>query len=116
MSGAQFDHAIEAVLGVPLGISQPPDTPLAQQLHLLNSGIVQRALATPGNQVDAIFDFESDPVKQLGQLYLLILSRPPNEAERREFLPLLNSKRDTRSAARDLAFALIASREFGSIR
>ena len=116
MSGQQFQRALQAVLGVPLGPSEIPATPLTQQLQLLNSGIVQRALRTPGNQVDAIIDFETDPQQQLEQLFLLILSRPPGEAERREFLPLLADQTDPRTATRDLAFALIASREFGSIR
>jgi hypothetical protein len=116
MSGEQFRQALGAVLGVGLPGLAPPDTPLTQQLHLLNSGIVQRALQSPGNQVDAIFDFETDPTEQLKQLFLLILSRPPSAAERREFLPLLKNQAPARNAAKDLAFALIASREFGSIR
>lgn len=116
MSGEQFQRALQAVVGVPLAPSEIPATPLTQQLQLLNSGIVQRALRTPGNQVDAIIDFETDPQQQLEQLFLLILSRPPSGAERREFLPLLADQTDPRAATRDLAFALIASREFGSVR
>lgn len=116
MSGEQFQRALQAVLGIPLKSSEIPATPLTQQLHLLNSGVVRDALRTPGNQVDAIIDFETDPAQRLEQLYLLILSRPPREAERQAFLPLLSDQTDPRAAARDLAFALIASREFGSIR
>ncbi len=116
MSGGQFQRALQAVLGIPLKSSEIPTTPLTQQLHLLNSGVVRDALRTPGNQVDAIIDFETDPAQRLEQLFLLILSRPPREAERQAFLPLLADQTDTRAAARDLAFALIASREFGSIR
>ena len=64
--------------------------------------------------------FETEPAKQLEQLFVLILSRPPNASERREFSPLLEDQSTAHTAAhtaaRDLAFALIASREFGSIR
>lgn len=117
MSGDQFLRAASFVLGVS-GDRQlePAETPLSQQLHILNSGLLQEWLRRPGNQVDAIFAFETDPVRQLDQLYQLILTRPPRPAERREFLPLLESAEDPLAFGRDLAFALLAGREFSSLR
>jgi hypothetical protein len=116
LSADEYLRAVTTVLGVPLKGVPSVDTPLAQQLQLRNSGILQGFLRTPGNQVDAIFDFESESARQLEQLYLLILSRPPRAAEREEFVPLLQDAVDGQAAGRDLAFALFASREFSSIR
>jgi hypothetical protein len=116
LSADEYLRAVTTVLGVPLKGIPSVDTPLAQQLQLLNSGILQGFLRTSGNQVEAIFDFESEAARQLEQLYFLILSRPPRLAERAEFVPLLQDAADGKLAGRDLAFALFASREFSSIR
>ena len=119
LTSRQFHRAVEGVLGVAVVAEEFPETPLAGELHLLNSGQWQRALAEPGNQVGVIFDFESDPAQQLHQLYELVLSRPPRPEEVSEFLPMLQdagSPESGRAAGRDLAFALLASREFSSIR
>jgi hypothetical protein len=119
LTPAQFKAAVEQVLGVNLARPEPPESPLARQLYVMNSGLIQSGLAMPGNQVDAIFEFETDPEKQLAELYRLILSRDPRAAEKAALLPEL--RRDSRdeksqSAGRDLAFALMAGREFGSKR
>jgi hypothetical protein len=116
LAGDAFLRAVRSALGVNAAPQESAGTPLARQLSLLNSGLLQQWLRAPGNQVDALFDFQSDPAVQLEQLYLLLLSRPPGPAERAEFLPLLQQADDPRAAGRDLAFALLASREFGSIR
>jgi len=81
----------------------------------MNSGLLQAGLKTPGNQVEAIFDFQPDPKEQLKELYQLILSRRPTEREIESLLPTLQGG-DARTAGNDLAFALLASREFGSLR
>ena len=51
----------------------------------------------------------------LEELYVLVLSRPPRAEERKALQPLLEGD-DPRGAARELAQALLLSREFGSIR
>ena len=111
-----FRRAVSAVLGVEIDAPLPSDSPLARQLFLLNSGMIQNALATPGNQVEAIHDFVADPGQRLEDLYRLIFSRGPTEEERKALLPSLKSADNERQAIFDLAFALLASREFGSIR
>ena len=116
LSPTQFKRAVESVLGVRVDRPAPPDSPLARQLHLMNSGLLQAGLSAPGNQVEAIFDFQPDPEKQLKELYQLILSRPPSEREIRALLPTVRGATDPRAAGKDLAFALLASREFGSLR
>ena len=116
MSPDQLKEAVEFVLGVPIEAEAPPESPLARQLYLLNSGMLQRALATPGNQVEAMLLFESDPDSLLESLYRQILSRPPRDPERNQFLPMLEKTENLEKAIHDLAFALLASREFGSVR
>lgn len=116
LTTAQFKAAVEHVLGVPIDRPDPPDSPLARQLYVMNSGLILEGLETPGNQVDVIFDFEQDPFKQLEEMYRLILSRMPGEEERKALLPVLTDAREAKQAGRDLAFALMAGREFGSLR
>lgn len=116
LAADEFLRAAAFVVGVDPGLVRSADTPLSQQLQILNSGLLQEWLRTPGNQVDAIFAFETDPVRQLEDLYLLVLTRLPGDEERAEFLPLLRQASDPAQLGRDLAFALLASREFSSIR
>ncbi len=116
LSGKQFKKAVDFVLGIETDRPPPPDSPLARQLHIINSGLLQEGLNQAGNQVAAIFDFEPVPRRQLEELFGLILARPPASEEIDAFLPELESARDSRAAVRDLAFALLASREFGSLR
>ena len=119
LSSRHFLRSVESVLGVPLTYEAVPPTPLAAQLQLLNSGALQKAIRTPGSQLEAIFEFETDPDVQLEQLFLLILSRRPSEPERKEFLRFFGEAGtvdEAKAAGRDLAFALFAGREFGSIR
>lgn len=116
LSSEELKAAAEFVIGVPLGDSVPPDSPLARQLFLLNSGMLQDGLATEGNQVELILLFESDPRQQLTELFRLILSREPSAREQATFLPGFKTDADPAKMIKDLAFALLASREFGSIR
>lgn len=112
----EFRRAVSFVTGVELDQQLPPESPLAEQLYVLNSGLIRTSLTTPGNQIDALFDFGVDPDRQLQELFALILSREPTAAERDAFLPEFQNAGDIRERARDLAFALLASREFSSVR
>ncbi|MGB0582286.1 MAG: DUF1549 domain-containing protein, partial [Limisphaerales bacterium] len=116
LTPSQFKNAVEFVLGVKIDRPAPPDSPLAQQLYIMNSGLIQTGLKTPGNQVDAIFDFQPDAGEQLNELYRLVLARDPRAQEQKAFLPLLQKTKDAYQTGRDLAFALLAGREFGSLR
>ena len=116
LTSEQLKEAVEFVLGVPISADPPPESPLARQLYLMNSGMLQNGLNTEGNQVEIISFFESDPSTQLSELYRLILSRDPSESERNAFFPLLRDADNPEQTLKDLAFALLASREFGSVR
>ena len=47
----QFKRAVESVVGDELPQEPPPESPLARQLYVLNSGLIQGGLAKPGNSV-----------------------------------------------------------------
>ena len=114
LTPAQFMRAVESVLGVALQHEPPPESPLARQLYVLNSGLIQGGLTKPGNSVAAIGDFVSEPADQLRELFRLVLSRDPRPREADAFLPTLQKQGAT--GLSDLAFALMAGREFGSLR
>ena len=114
LTPAQFMRAVESVLGVALQHEPPPKSPLARQLYVLNSGLIQGGLAKPGNSVAAIGDFVSEPADQLRELFRLVLSRDPRPSEADAFLPTL--QKQSAAGLSDLAFALMAGREFGSLR
>jgi hypothetical protein len=117
LSPRAFGRAIAAVAGsgsAPRGAL--PGAPLALQLGILNGPLIHAALESGATHVDAIFDFGGEPEEQLEELFLLILSRPPRPEEIAAFMPSLAAPGDRRQAGRDLAFALLASREFGSVR
>ena len=116
LTPTQYKNAVEFVLGLPIDRPALPDSPLAQQLYILNSGLIQEGLKSPENHVDAILDFQPQPAEQLAELYRLILGREPRSAERDYFLPLLRRAKENRGVAKDLAVALLSSREFGSLR
>ena len=116
LTPSQYKNAVEFVLGTKIERPSPPDSPLAQQLYILNSGLIQEGLKSPDNHIDAILDFQPQPSEQLVELYRLILSRKPKPEERDYFLPLLQLAKQNRGVVKDLAAALLASREFGSLR
>ena len=116
LTPSQYKNAVEFVLGTQIEGPALPDSPLAQQLHILNSGLIQAGLNAPDNHVDALLDFQPQPAEQLVELYRLVLAREPRAQERDYFLPLLRQAKENRRVAKDLAAALLASREFGSLR
>ena len=116
LTPGQFIKSVEAVIGVSMPSTPPPESPLARQLFVMNSGLIRNALDLPGNQIEAIFDFETDPKTQVLELYRLILSRNPSPAEMASFQPILEQSEEPIHAGKNLAFALIASREFSSLR
>ena len=71
-------------------------------------------MAKPGNSVATIGDFVAGPAQQLRALFRLVLSRDPNPREAEAFLPTL--QKQGADGLGDLAFALMAGREFGSLR
>ena len=114
LTPTQFKRAVESVVGDELPQEPPPESPLARQLYVLNSGLIQGGLTKPGNSVAAIGDFVSEPTDQLRELFRLVLSRDPRPSEADAFLQTL--QKQGAAGLGDLAFALMAGREFGSLR
>jgi hypothetical protein len=111
-----LQRAIVHALGVEVPAPPLPASPLPRQLALLNGRLLSQSLARDGHRIDALFDFGGNANEQLNELFLTLLSRPPSAAERDQFLPALERADDPKTFARNLAFALLCSREFGSIR
>lgn len=81
-----------------------------QRLHLLNSTHVQHKIER-GPRLQALLRSRRPPPEIVGELYFTILSRPPTAAERAavaEYAAATNG----RTAAIDVAWALINSAEF----
>jgi hypothetical protein len=130
LSRSQFDRAVGSVIGFEWSRGGGPredgmmrsdatsgeSSPLADQLAILNSGLIQRGLATAGNEVETIFTFSATAEQALQELYVLALSRPPQPADLKRFLPVARKALSDLRARDDLATALLLSREFGSIR
>lgn len=128
----QFEKAIRSVIGhehsravdkrTGSSMMMDPDyssettSPLADQLALLNSGVIQSGLASEGNEVEAIFTFSATAEQALEELFILVLSRVPRDEELEQFLPIATKALSNPQARNDLATALLLSREFGSIR
>ena len=91
-------------------------SPLADQLAILNSGLIQRGLARKGNEVEAIFIFSASAEQALEDLFVLVLSRPPRDDEQQRLLPSAKKALTDLQERDSLATALLLSREFGSIR
>jgi hypothetical protein len=115
LSPSALRHAVLSVLGVAAPARRSSGSPLARQLEVLNGDIIAGLLDRGGHLVDGLAEFGGAPDAQLRDLWLLTLSRAPSDGERDVFLPHLQADEPTR-AVRELAFALLASREFGSIR
>lgn len=83
----------------------------SQRLTLLNSTQVQRKIEQ-GPKLQALIRNRTAPREIIDGLYLTILSRPPTPDERRIVSARALSGPDGRTAAVDLAWALINSAEF----
>jgi hypothetical protein len=110
MSPQTYENAVATALRTPAR-TRLPRSPLARQLALLNSEFLHGAIRQ-SPVVRGIMLLAPDREAALRDLFRTLLCRPPTDAETRTFLPML--ARD--GGSEDLVFALMASREFGSIR
>jgi hypothetical protein len=84
----------------------------AQRLHLLNSTHVRRKIEQ-GPKIQALIRAKGKPQETIDNLYYTILSRPPTDQERQTIVAYGQSPgMDGRTAALDLAWALVNSAEF----
>ena len=88
---------------------------LVQVLHVSNGNTINEKLRAEGSVVDRLMKEKESDADIVEEAYLLCLSRPPMEAESREFVAILGESRDAaekRTAVEDLFWALMSSREF----
>ncbi len=84
----------------------------AQRLHLLNSTHVRRKIEQ-GPGIQALIRAKSAPGEVIDNIYYTILSRKPTDQERQVVVNYAKAPgMDARSAALDLAWALVNSAEF----
>lgn len=82
----------------------------SQRLHLLNSTQVQRKIEQ-GPKLQALFRSRRAPREIITELYLTVLSRPPNDDERAVIAEYI-STHDRRTGVIDTAWSLINTPEF----
>mgnify|MGYP000925078242 CR=1 FL=1 len=84
---------------------------LAPVMKLINGPTVADALNDPENAITKLVATQSDDAKVVEELYLRFLARRPTAAELAEVLPALDGV-PREDALRDLAWALLNSKEF----
>jgi hypothetical protein len=85
---------------------------LAQALNLINGPTIADALADPNGRLPAIVKAQSDPGKQVEEVYLATLSRLPTPAEKSKALQLMKGAGSPLEADQDLMWALLNSPAF----
>ncbi len=104
---AEADRRLDLHLPVAAG----PCVAAPQRLHLLNSTHIQRKLEQ-GPKLQSILRARGTPRELVDSLYLTILSRPATADEHQLAAEYATTVGDRRTAALDLAWALINSTEF----
>jgi hypothetical protein len=88
------------------------DSNLAQALQLINGPAVNDRLRNPNNRIGKLLAKKLTDKEVLSELFLVTLSRLPNETEMRAMLDHVNRTMDKRKAWEDVHWALINSKEF----
>jgi WD40 repeat protein len=86
---------------------------VVQSLHLMNSKALQAKLADPKGRLRRLAAGDLDEPSLVDELYLLLLGRPPADAERKAALGAFSKPEATRETAlEDLFWALLNTPEF----
>ena len=88
------------------------DTNLTQALQLINGPSVNDRLRNPNNRIGKLIAAKKSDREIIDTLYLVTLSRLPNEAEASKLLKHVNAAANPRLAWEDIHWALINSKEF----
>jgi hypothetical protein len=88
------------------------DSNLAQALQLINGPSVNDRLRNPNNRIGKLLGKKMADRDVLNELFLVSLSRQPNEAESKAMLDHVTKAMDKRRAWEDVHWALINSKEF----
>jgi hypothetical protein len=85
---------------------------LAQALQLINGPAVNDRLRNPANRIGRLVTAKKTDKEILNELFLVTLSRLPNETEESAMLGHVSGAMDRRRAWEDVHWALINSKEF----
>lgn len=88
------------------------ETTLPQILHLLNGDTVSKKLRAEGGVLNRLLAGKLGSDRLVEELYFHVLSRPPDQRERRLALEYMQSSEDHAQGAEDLMWALLTSQEF----
>jgi hypothetical protein len=88
------------------------DSNLAQALQLINGPAVNDRLRNPNNRLGKLISAKKNDKEILNELFLVTLSRTPNDTEESAMLGHVSSAMDRRRAWEDVHWALINSKEF----
>ncbi len=83
---------------------------LSHAMSLINGSTIGEAVSAPNNRIEKLVEREKENAKVVEELYYLILSRPPSEAEVK--LANLEGAPSRLEGAQDLAWALLNSPAF----
>ncbi len=89
---------------------------LSQSLQMLNGDTVNRKVTDPSGRIAKLFAASKSDAEIVESLYYAALSRSPRPGERKAAAQAFASAASRRQAAEDLLWALINTREFGTIR
>ena len=85
---------------------------VAQVLHLINGGTLNRKLRAEGGAVDRFLGLELPAPELVQQVYETALSRRPSEAEVSRLVSALELEQASREGIEDLFWAVLTSKEF----
>jgi hypothetical protein len=109
-----FLHQFTSGLLAPVGIA-PEETrytgSVRLALKLMNSNDLQGLVKAEWGRLADILKKESSPEGRLEEIFLTILSRPPNAAEKERYLAYLQRKNGVKNAYEDIYWVLINSTE-----
>ncbi len=88
------------------------DSNLAQALQLINGPTINEKLRKPDNRLGKLLDRKLSDAQMLNELYLAVLTRPPEAAEVQTNLEYVAKAKDRRKAWEDVLWALINAKEF----
>jgi hypothetical protein len=80
-------------------------------LKLMNSNDLQGLVKAEWGRLADILKKEETPEGRLGEIFLTLVSRPPNTAERERFLAYLQRKKGAKGAYEDIYWVLLNSTE-----
>lgn len=88
------------------------DANVAQVLHLINGGTLNRKLRAEGGAVDRLLELELSAAELVERVYESALSRRPSRPEVDRLISALDLEQASREGVEDLFWAVLTSKEF----